>query len=83
MFTKAAVVEAAPHDVLSYRGKDPVFPCHPTTDQLFGDEKFEAYRKLGAFSSGRAAAKLDEVIATRPSGQLPAPVPAQPAGVPL
>jgi hypothetical protein len=60
VFTKAAVIEKAPHDILSYRREDPVFPCHPTTDQLFGDEKFEAYRKLGAFSATRALEALAE-----------------------
>lgn len=54
IYVKTAVIESAPADVLSYRQRDPVFPCHPTTDQLFEDEKFEAYRKLGEFSARRA-----------------------------
>lgn len=53
-FCRAAVVAEAPWDVRSYQTKDPQFPTHPTLDQLYTDEKFEAYRMLGHFTATRA-----------------------------
>lgn len=44
---KLAVTVDAPWDVRAYKQKDPVFPLHSTIDQLYVDERFEAYRSLG------------------------------------
>jgi hypothetical protein len=49
-------------DVQAFRLRDKRFPHHSTLDQLYTDEKFEAYRELGAFV-GRAA--LDEAKKAR------------------
>jgi len=51
---KAAVTEDCPWDVLAYYQSDPIFPCHPTYEQLYTDERFEAYRALGYFTAGKA-----------------------------
>ena len=34
-------------DVVRYAQKDPAFPLNPTTDQLYDQTQFEAYRQLG------------------------------------
>jgi Patatin-like phospholipase len=47
VFVKAAVTKAAPWDVRAFRLKDKDFPNHSTIDQLFTDQKFESYRRLG------------------------------------
>ncbi|HXN39278.1 MAG TPA: patatin-like phospholipase family protein [Solirubrobacteraceae bacterium] len=47
-FARLALTGDAPADVLAYRNHDPHFPHDPTTDQLYTDQRFEAYRALGA-----------------------------------
>jgi hypothetical protein len=54
LFAKAGVTRDAPWDVRAYNQKDPDFPTHATTDQLYTDEKFEAYRALGRHTAARA-----------------------------
>jgi hypothetical protein len=57
VYARNVVTKRAPYDVQAFRIRDEVFPHHSTLDQLYTDEKFEAYRELGAHA-GRAA--LDE-----------------------
>ena len=47
VYGKALVTATAPWDVRAYATKDDRFPVHPTTDQLFGGETFDAYQSLG------------------------------------
>jgi hypothetical protein len=42
--------------VRAYATKDDRFPVHPTTDQLFGGETFDAYQSLGRCVGARCAA---------------------------
>ena len=44
---KLAVPASAPFDIIDLARSLPSFPTHPTADQLFTDQKFEAYRALG------------------------------------
>jgi hypothetical protein len=60
IFVKAAIARDTPEDVKSYRERDKKFPTHPTSDQLFNDERFEAYRALGARSAVGAITALNE-----------------------
>jgi hypothetical protein len=55
-FAKACLTRdtAAPWHVRAYAERDDVFPSHPTVDQLYSGERFEAYRALGEFV-GRSA----------------------------
>ena len=46
------MTEKAPWDVHAHHESDPRFPNNPTVDQLYTDQKFEAYRVLGV--EGRA-----------------------------
>jgi hypothetical protein len=58
VYCRAAVTADAPWDVRAFQAKDKRFPNHTTFDQLFDDEKFEAYRALGAHSACRAVRTL-------------------------
>lgn len=60
IYAKAAVPTDAPWDIRAYQHGDPDFPNNSTADQLYTDEKFEAYRALGSWSARRA---LDEARA--------------------
>ena len=61
---KLAVPRTAPFDVVDLARTLPSFPNHPTADQLYTDQKFEAYRSLGhhlgqeAVNVGRSIRKL-------------------------
>ena len=43
-----------PWDVRAYKEADPVFPHHSTGDQLYTDQRFEAYRALGEYAGEQA-----------------------------
>ena len=47
VYIRAVLTKSAPEEIASYAMKDKKFPNHPTTDQFFDDERFEAYRELG------------------------------------
>ena len=47
VFVKAAICDEAPIEVVTYRERDPQFPNHPTTNQMFSELTFESYRTLG------------------------------------
>jgi hypothetical protein len=46
-YVRSVMTKDLPFDVLAYRQADPLFPHHSTADQLYDDQKFEAYRALG------------------------------------
>lgn len=54
VYIRAVLTAGAPEDIASYAAKDAKFPNHPTTDQLFDDERFEAYRELGRYLTAQA-----------------------------
>jgi hypothetical protein len=54
VYAKAAVTEDAPWDVRAFMKSDRRFPSHSTVDQFFNEQKFEAYRALGAHTARRA-----------------------------
>jgi hypothetical protein len=54
VFAKAAVTESASWDIQAYWRADKRFPCHPTYEQLYTDERFEAYRALGHYTASQA-----------------------------
>ena len=49
VYVRALLTESSPEDLRSYGGKDKKFPNHPTSDQFFDEERFEAYRALGQY----------------------------------
>lgn len=54
IYVRSAVTADAPWDVRAYRKRFPAFPNDSTINQLYTDEKFEAYRALG-YHNTRAA----------------------------
>jgi hypothetical protein len=70
IYARTVVTHDAPYDVQAFRIRDDKFPHHSTLDQLYTDEKFEAYRALGAHAadaaikeSGKARAKRTKAAA--------------------
>ena len=57
VYAKAVLTEDASWDLHAFRGRDQLFPNHPTSQQIFTDEQFEAYRTLGC-AAGRRAFEL-------------------------
>lgn len=57
VYAKAALTEQASWDLHAFRARDGLFPHHPTSQQIFTDEQFEAYRSLG-YAAGRRAFTL-------------------------
>lgn len=51
---KVCVTADAPADVRAFMQRDPEFPTHGTASQLYTEERFEAYRALGAHTARRA-----------------------------
>jgi hypothetical protein len=68
VYVRAAVTASTPWDVRQFRKRDRRFPNHSTFNQLFNEEKFEAYRALGAHAAGQAIATMQSkaTIATAP-----------------
>jgi hypothetical protein len=71
-YARTVLTKNAPWDVHAFHVTDPRFPNHPTADQLYTDQKFEAYRALGHLA-GENAMRLME----RPEPP-PPPVPPEP-----
>jgi hypothetical protein len=49
LYLKPTYLGAEPASIRSYASKNPAFPHEPTSDQLFGESQFEAYRALGEY----------------------------------
>lgn len=85
VYGKALVTASSPWDVRAYRSKDALFPVHPTADQLFGGETFDAYQALGRCVGRACAAEVDAVAPAGAPGRAPGrpdghrPVPTGPA----
>lgn len=54
ILAKLTVPRTAPFDIVDLARTLPAFPSHPTGDQLYTDQKFEAYRALGAHLGAQA-----------------------------
>lgn len=60
VYGKALVTAGSPWDVRAYGSKDGQFPVHPTTDQLFSGETFDAYQALGRCVGAGCAAEVTQ-----------------------
>lgn len=54
VYAPTVLTPGVPWDVRAYKDADPVFPHHSTGDQLYTDQRFEAYRALGEHCGERA-----------------------------
>jgi hypothetical protein len=53
-YVRSVLTEDGPWELRSFQGADSLFPHHSTFDQFFDDQRFEAYRLLGATAAERA-----------------------------
>ncbi|MDQ3723574.1 MAG: hypothetical protein M3376_11060 [Actinomycetota bacterium] len=58
VYAPTVLTHKVPWDVRAYKEADPVFPHHSTGDQLYTDQRFEAYRALGEHAGERARAAM-------------------------
>lgn len=68
IYAKATLAAGASWDLLAFKARDGRFPNHSTSQQIFADEQFEAYRSLG-HAAGRRAVELLNI----PPAQLRSP----------
>lgn len=59
VYVRNAMTAEVPWDVRAHHETDPRFPNDPTIDQLYTDQKFEAYRVLGARAGTNAIALMN------------------------
>jgi hypothetical protein len=59
VYVRSVLTADAPHDVRAYHEIDPAFPHNSTGDQLYTDQRFEAYRVLGREAAKRAVADFN------------------------
>lgn len=82
VYVRSVLTAAAPQDVRAYHEVDPDFPHNSTGDQLYTDQRFEAYRALGRGAAERALTLYQPPHLTagdgRRSGSVPLPTPAAP-----
>ena len=78
VYARNVMTDNVPWDVKAYHQSDPRFPRDPTADQLYTDQKFEAYRALGFCAGERAVELMRPAPAPSPSLS-PAPPPRPPA----
>ena len=57
IYAKAVLTKKASWDLHAFKKRDGRFPNHSTSQQIFTDEQFEAYRTLG-YEAGCAAVNL-------------------------
>ncbi|UVS78783.1 hypothetical protein [Actinokineospora sp. UTMC 2448] len=64
VYAKAVLTEEASWDLHAFKHREPRFPNHSTSQQMFTDEQFEAYRTLG-HEAGEKAVTLLNIPARR------------------
>jgi hypothetical protein len=60
VYVRNTVTPQSPWDAKAHQQSDPRFPNNPTVDQLYTDQKFEAYRVLGAQAGLNAVAAMGD-----------------------
>jgi hypothetical protein len=63
VYARNVMTKGVPCDVAAYHDEDKAFPNDPTVDQLYTDQRFEAYRALGHGAGERAVAAMREPLA--------------------
>jgi hypothetical protein len=59
-YARLTMTSDSPADAVAYQTRDPRFPHDPTSDQLYTDQRFEAYRSLGAQAASTALKRREE-----------------------
>ncbi|HEX2070380.1 MAG TPA: hypothetical protein VHF90_01880 [Thermoleophilaceae bacterium] len=60
VYARNVLTADVPWDVRAHHANDPTFPSDSTADQLYTDQKFEAYRALGEGAGRRAMALMEQ-----------------------
>jgi hypothetical protein len=76
VYARTVMTAGAPWDVHAYHDADRTFPHNPTSDQLYTDQKFEAYRVLG----DRAARNALHAMKKAADAGKAEPLPGSPTG---
>jgi hypothetical protein len=66
VFAKLGVTADVPPDVKSWRETHPTFPTDGTADQLYTDQRFEAYRALGSATAVHAINAMRQLRGEQP-----------------
>ncbi|MEA2369751.1 MAG: hypothetical protein QOH12_145 [Solirubrobacteraceae bacterium] len=61
-FARAVMTADLPADVVAYHARDPHFPQDSTADQLYLDQRFEAYRALGGCAATHALEQAGRLV---------------------
>jgi hypothetical protein len=78
VYAPTVMTKELPWDVRAFKRRDDAFPHHSTLDQLFTDQKFEAYRVLGRYAGISAMNAMDTALKTpHPTVTTAAPVTVQ------
>ena len=75
VYAPTVMTKDLPWDVRAFKKRDDVFPHHSTVDQLFSDQKFEAYRVLGRYAGISAINAMDAAL-KKPQATVTATAPA-------
>ena len=67
VYVRNSMTEQVPWDVRAHHETDARFPNDPTVDQLYTDQKFEAYRELGSLAGAKAAKAMLSAAAPEPA----------------
>jgi hypothetical protein len=78
VYARTVMTAAAPWDVHAYHEADETFPHDPTVDQLYTDQKFEAYRALGELAGTNACGRMEVAASLGEAASLP-PRPGMPS----
>jgi hypothetical protein len=78
VYARTVMTAAAPWDVHAYHEADETFPHDPTVDQLYTDQKFEAYRALGELAGTNACGRMEMAASLGEAAPLP-PLPGAPS----
>ena len=62
IYARTVMTKELPWDVRAYHEADKTFPHTSTADQLYTDQKFEAYRTLGTWAARHGIAALDATV---------------------
>jgi hypothetical protein len=62
VYARTVMTKAVPFDVRAYHEGDKTFPHDSTANQLYTDQKFEAYRELGVVAGRHAIEEMQKAL---------------------
>jgi hypothetical protein len=74
VYARTVMTEAVPFDVRAYHEGDTTFPHDSTANQLYTDQKFEAYRELGVVAGQNAIIAMQAALNPQPESERVSPI---------